>query len=193
MATGIYSSASTTSINSTTWDAWNYQIYSNTASFTTTSFTLTTATWIAWNELPNYGTQQVYARPALVSPEEQKRRTEAEYQRNLEAVEAQKKRNEEVLQAKQKARKLLVEHLSVIQRGTYEAHGYFDVAIEEKIYRIRQGIAGNIYLLDKEKQVKRYCIHPDGIPEEDCMLAQKLLLEADETTFLRTANVTNLV
>jgi hypothetical protein len=63
-----------------------------------------------------------------------------------------------------------------------------------KVYRIEYGYAGNVKLLGNDGQpVKRYCIHADyRLPYEDQMLAQKMLLEANEPEFLRIANMTQL-
>jgi hypothetical protein len=54
--------------------------------------------------------------------------------------------------------------------------------------------AGNVKLLGNDGlPVKRYCIHADSrLPYEDQMLAQKMLLEANEAEFLRVANMTQL-
>lgn len=45
-------------------------------------------------------------------------------------------------------------------------------------------------LLGADRKVqKTYCAHPnDQCPDADTMLAQKLMLENDETSFLRIAN-----
>ena len=37
-----------------------------------------------------------------------------------------------------------------------------------------------------------YCIHTYGVPREDELLGFKLLLEANEEEFLKTANATRL-
>ena len=97
------------------------------------------------------------------------------------------------LAAKGRAKKLLMDTLSKGQRETIEKFGYFDVAVGGKTYRIRQGTHGNVRLLDGTgKEVQKFCVQPDAVPDEDAMLAQKLWLEADEAEFLKVANMTRL-
>jgi hypothetical protein len=93
--------------------------------------------------------------------------------------------------AKARAEKLLTEHLTPAQREQLLAHGYFDVLVSGKTYRINRGFAGNVHLLDGRKAVSRFCIHPsERVPDADAMLSQKLLLEANEAEFIRIANRT---
>lgn len=89
-----------------------------------------------------------------------------------------------------RARTLLLACLSDAQREAFEAHGYFEVVTASgQRYRITRGWGGNVLLIVNDKPAARFCIHPSQyVPEEDNMLAQKLLLEHDEPTFLRTAN-----
>lgn len=110
--------------------------------------------------------------------------------------------------AQRRARRLLVQHLTPEQRRTYEAHAYFDVDINGKTYRIRQGTHGNVRLLERAKacppifatipaeqplvEKVSFCAQPNGVPAEDAMLAQKLMLETDERKFLEIANWTDL-
>jgi len=47
-------------------------------------------------------------------------------------------------------------------------------------------------LNDKDKPVVSYCIHTCGVPKEDELLGFKLMLEANEDEFLKTANATAL-
>lgn len=93
-------------------------------------------------------------------------------------------------QAKVKAKKLLIEHLSASQQKEYEKLGFFKVEVEGVLYQIMQGRSGNVRELDKAgKPIFSYCIHPrENVPDEDTMLAQKLLLETDLPTFKRIAN-----
>ncbi len=66
------------------------------------------------------------------------------------------------------------------------------------MYRIDYGYQGNVKLVGPDGQpIRSYCIHSrvndeDGrrLPNEDHMIAQKLLLEANESEFLRIANET---
>lgn len=93
-------------------------------------------------------------------------------------------------EAIEKARTLLLSCLSDAQRRQFEAQGYFEVvAASGTRYRITKGWGGNVLSIHNNRPRDRFCIHPSlYVPEEDNMLAQKLLLEHDEGTFLRTAN-----
>ncbi len=85
---------------------------------------------------------------------------------------------------------LLLENLNEEQRAEYKRLKYFRVIVGEKIYRIKRGRVGNIELIDDAGIVARYCVHPAvGCPDQDTMLAQKLMLENDEKELLRLANV----
>lgn len=61
-----------------------------------------------------------------------------------------------------------------------------------KWYRIHRGRSGNVALLERKdgREVERYCAHPvASLPDEDTMLAQKLMLQHDRARFLELANV----
>lgn len=98
-----------------------------------------------------------------------------------------------------KADRLLKTILSAEQRVQYERERAFDVIVgrtgERRRYRIKHGWAGNVFVVDdRGREVERLCIHPSvQVPIADNLVAQKLLLEADEATFRRTANSTRLV
>jgi len=90
-----------------------------------------------------------------------------------------------------KAEALLLRHLDDTQRAQYAAHGWFEVQVETRCYRIRQGISGNVSLRDPQTRepTRIYCIHPRlSVPTPDVMLAQLLTLRYDEARFLRIAN-----
>lgn len=98
-----------------------------------------------------------------------------------------------------RAETLLRGCLSPEQVRDFEEKGWFDVSVPSadgavRRYRIRRGFAGNVRLLDAgDREVRSYCIHPRiRVPDADSMLAQKLLLEADERMFLATANAREL-
>lgn len=93
--------------------------------------------------------------------------------------------------AREKARTLLLKLLTTEQKDQLEKLRYFEViaGASRRRYRIREGIAGNIRLVDPEgREVTQYCCHPAGLPIEDVMVAQKLQIEHDEEEFLRLAN-----
>lgn len=93
-----------------------------------------------------------------------------------------------------KAEQLLISCISEQQAKEYLEKGYFETTIQDKRYRIKKGIAGNVFLIDdKGKERYRYCIHPSQVvPSQDNMLAQLLMLHSDERKFLATANRTIL-
>ncbi len=85
---------------------------------------------------------------------------------------------------------LLLENLSEKQREEYKRLKSFQVIVKDKIYRIKRGRVGNIELIDDKGIAARYCVHPSvACPDEDTMLAQKLMLENDEKELLKLANV----
>lgn len=89
-----------------------------------------------------------------------------------------------------RAKRLLNSCLNVRQRAELRSFGWFRVTVGERTYRIKSGSSGNVELLGTDgRAVEKYCIHPkEWLPIHDVMLAQKLLLEADEAQFLATAN-----
>jgi hypothetical protein len=94
--------------------------------------------------------------------------------------------------AQGRALELLRSHLSETQREEFErSRSFVAVAASGRRYRIRAATTFNVC---DEGQRDEYCMQfrsdPDcrGIPVEDLMLAQKLLLECDESQFLRIAN-----
>jgi hypothetical protein len=110
--------------------------------------------------------------------------------------------------AKQTAELLLVECLSEAQRQEWETNKSFTVVTADGLreYRIKRGMAGNVTLVKCQTPPTskhgraiapgaRFCMHayhPEGwIPDEDNVLAQKLLLESPdgEAEFLAHANV----
>lgn len=92
-----------------------------------------------------------------------------------------------------RARRLLVENISDAQRAQFEAHGYFDVSVGQRTYRIHQGTHGNVRRVEGGVETVSLCAQPAGVPVCDAMLAQKLLIETDEAAFLRIANARTLV
>lgn len=107
--------------------------------------------------------------------------------------ESAERQRREIEQAKVRARELLTKHLTEEQRNDFATKSHFLVHTKRGVYRINRGIAGNIEFLGgpKDSRKEKLCIHSPhtyGLPEEDHMLGQKLLLEADEETFLRIAN-----
>lgn len=102
--------------------------------------------------------------------------------------------------AQRRARDLLLKCLTPEQRAQYQASGAFRVTVgggedsghlftTPRTYEISQGFSGNVYLMEGDTRVTSYCIHcSTSMPDEDHMLAQKLLLETNEREFLDIAN-----
>ncbi len=91
-----------------------------------------------------------------------------------------------------RGRKLLREWLSPAQRETFDAYGYVDVLGSEsgQRYRIYYGSISNIRELnEKDDPVAGLCFAPAAaLPPGDVMLAQKIVLENDESRALAIAN-----
>lgn len=154
--------------------------------------------WVLWNQVYVTTTVTVTGN-AWGRPEAELSEIELQLRREFEAEQRVRAEIDAkaALEAKVRARALLAENLSAAQRESLAKARHFIVHSPdgERRYEINQGRAGNVYLLDVEgKRIKRLCIHPTiSCPDEDTMLAQKLLLEADEERFLRVANHTDLV
>jgi hypothetical protein len=58
-----------------------------------------------------------------------------------------------------------------------------------RTYRIPRG-PGQVLVLEHDRVTERLCVQPasGGLPEADVVLMHKLLIEADEETYLHTAN-----
>lgn len=163
-----------------TWYLWNT---ASTTSVTASPWLMTSgsgtisASTVAW-------TTWLQGCPAIIS-EKTRQRHRAEVAA-YEAAQAKVRLAREAATAR--ARNLLLAHLSPAQRDSLARLGHFDVQVEGRTYRIRQGTHGNVRLLDAGREVRSFCAQPDGVPAEDAMLAQKLMIETDEAAFLRVAN-----
>ena len=94
--------------------------------------------------------------------------------------------------AKEKAEKLLQSTLDDKQKEELRTKGHFHCKSNKGvIYRIKRGTHGNVSKLDPTgtKEVESLCIQPDNVPAQDAMLAQKLMIENDEDSFRRIANI----
>lgn len=94
---------------------------------------------------------------------------------------------------RERAAALLAEHLSEEQAAEYAQHKYFTVISRDgqRRYQIHHGRSGNVREVNGQgHRLRTFCIHPgEAVPDEDTMLAQKLMLEADDPEFFRLANV----
>lgn len=181
------------SATTTPWPAW-VETHRGTKTLTSN------ATWIVWNQARTTSTittgSNLLARDVQISDEEyqarrvreEAARVEREARYRAEAIERER--------AKERALLLLREHLTDEQKAELADKRYFSLGVidsktgERRTYRIHQGRAGNVEQVDENgRRLKRFCIHPDiSCPDEDTMLAQKLLLQTNEAEFLRVAN-----
>ena len=194
----------TNTINAQVWGAWNAQVQQVITSAATQHIgqpinattsgsivnTVNAALWSAWNlsfttdaNLRQATAEQV--REANRRAEEQRQR----YQQDQARVQLERSL------AEKRAEKLLQETLSPQQREELAAKGFFTLRTiaksgEERIYRIRRGRSRNVEQVDASgRRLKTLCAHPQAmVPDADTMLAQKLMLEAEEEEFLRIAN-----
>ena len=176
--------ASTTVTNGAVWQTW-----------TTSDTTITSGTcnvvWANWNETigqlnidpqlqPQIQPSYLHSHVPLLSEEEKQR------------LELRRQQGElKIKLANERANRLLFNHLTPGQLEDLKQNGGFNVMLENgREYRIEWGSHGNVFLLgEASKKMSSYCIQPRGqLPKADSMLAQKLLLEANEDQFLRIAN-----
>jgi hypothetical protein len=89
----------------------------------------------------------------------------------------------------QRATELLIRHLTPAQRAEFKRTRSFVVhAKSGRQYRITYGTIANIDVLARNGRVEhRLCAGPRGVPTPDVLLAQKLMLETQESEFLRIA------
>jgi hypothetical protein len=145
--------------------------------------------------------QQQLANHQLAQNQEEVQRF-AQYTRvQEEEMQAARERAEQLAKEQKNARKrahaLLLEHLTPQQRETFEKNKWFIVEGGKTGKRFKifsNGYAGNVHELDAhDKMVNRLCCHANpGIPLEDQLLTQKVLLEWDEEHFIKTANITRI-
>jgi hypothetical protein len=99
-----------------------------------------------------------------------------------------------VRDAHERALALLRSWLSPSQLAMYDTHGHFEVmGSAGGLYRINKGVAGNVERL-RNDFTKAYtlCFAPESLTiAGDCMLAQKIALEADELSTLKIAKKWN--
>jgi hypothetical protein len=160
------------------WGPWINEL-------TTTRQAITMTAWPQWVAQTSATTQQTIQIPQPTQEQ---------------LAEMQRRANEHAAQraaAAAKADVLLSEHLTAAQRAELAVHrdeygGYFTVrgsaGGEYRIYA-----SGGVKRVENGFVVEGLCCHPDGYPNGDRMLTQKVWLEADEPEFRRIANKTRLV
>lgn len=184
--TSITSSA-TTSITASPWVHWASNYTASTTATYANTIAATNTTWSLWSS----GVQTY--RPAYVSPPppetEEQRAARRERAAAYEAREQIRKAARRV--AISKADALLESLLDDMQRAQLAQDSAFLLRSQSgKIYRLRKGRSGNVDEIDAEGRVVAvYCAHPAlDVPDGDTVVAQKLMLEADEAAFLKIAN-----
>jgi hypothetical protein len=182
---------SATSAN-TVWTSWvkvHCQITSATSA--------TSDAWIIWNAGRRSSVGSNFRqRNVRISDEEYQARRARDEAARLEREARYRAESLERERAQARARLLLREQLTEEQKAELADKRYFSLAVldsrtgERRNYRIHQGRAGNVEQVDDQgRRIKRFCIHPSiACPDEDTMLAQKLLLETREDDFRRIAN-----
>jgi hypothetical protein len=181
-ATGNY-------ITTDPWQSWNYTYMTNGVMTTSGGNT----TWITWNGQYQQDVLQPLTEEQLAERERLRVRYEEVRQQNYEVMRREQEETTRRAQAaRARATELLNEMLSDEQRQTREEHGWFAVRGSEsgRVYRICGGIVNNVYRLSEDGTVRDQvlCAHPPDIPDEDCHLAQMLLLVTNEPEFVRIAN-----
>lgn len=192
--------SSTTACSNEVWYTWTTTTAMTVSADATwvrwavdTGTTDSSTVWVTWTQ--NAGQSYVVGQPQVdARTPEQKAADEARWaaERAMTqrlAAEAEQKR----IAARDRARALLLSMLSKQQRDQLERERFFEVVAQsQKRYRIRQGTHGNVRLIDGGRESVSYCAQPLGVPDEDAMLAQKLMIETDEAAFLRVANATRM-
>ena len=89
------------------------------------------------------------------------------------------------------AETLLHASLTPSEYRQLSVNSYLDVpspSREGRFYRIPRG-PGQVLVYEDGHVCERLCVQPvENLPEADVILAHKLLIEADESTYLQTAN-----
>jgi hypothetical protein len=204
LITTVGSTASITNATTsvTVWNAWN-QFYTGTTytgSTCTNQCTIVGSNTIIWNSWNDAFEMALAVRPTLNGLE----RARADRARALQTPQTPEERARYQEQqakiylernaAEERAEKLLRENLSAKQREELSSQGFFTLQTftdgERRIYRIRRGRSRNVeQVTESGQRIKTLCAHPiEMVPDADTMLAQKLMLEAAETDFLRIAN-----
>jgi Protein of unknown function (DUF3262) len=93
--------------------------------------------------------------------------------------------------AKRRARELLLAVLTPEQYCQLTRWGYVDVPSpgdHERTYRVPRG-PGLVRVIEKGRQTASLYLQPlEWVPDADIVVMHKLMIEADEETYLQTAN-----
>ncbi len=190
-------SITTTAVSDVIWGNWT----GNTTTSITTMMASNHVIWQRW--ISASGTTAALYAPRVVAPQltpeqiaaaEERARVERAASEERNHVWAQERARTLAVQtaANRRAMELLHSMLSKAQSDSLKANNYFVVdAPSGRRYRIDQGSHGNVRVIDKitGALVERLCVQPQGVPEGDAMLMQKLLIETAEDVFRKTANI----
>jgi hypothetical protein len=185
---GNWTAGTAASSTNIVWNHWAGQQYPPTGS------SITTEAWTYW-QASQHNLQPQYAPPPQLTAEEQERRQRVQAEARAKSVE----RFERIAEAKARAKALLLDHLSPVQKRDYEEKGSFRVEVGHRTFQINPGCHGNVKEVHLQNGqwviVRSFCI-PSGrhdLPEPDVHLSQKLMLEGGEDSVLdfhRIANIT---
>lgn len=197
-----YVVTNSTSTSQTVWADWN-NLYEATG--TATNSNVITITWQSWSEeawtrayartSAQANRRHYYAAPAAETEEDRAARRARQAQREAERAAVVEAERQERAAARERGRQLLLANLSAEQRAEYETHQRFHIRTPSgRRFCIEHGRAHNVFELDAAgRRIREFCGHVgEHVPDEDNVLAQKLLLENDEETFIRIANVRQL-
>jgi hypothetical protein len=93
--------------------------------------------------------------------------------------------------AKRRAEELLLAVLTTEQYCQLTRLGYIDIKSphdHERIYRVPRG-PGLVRVIEGGKETASLCLHPlEKLPDADSVVMHTLMIEADEETYVQTAN-----
>ena len=93
--------------------------------------------------------------------------------------------------ANRQASELLRAVLSQEQHHQLMRWGYVDIPSPrdpQRVYRVPQ-VAGLVEVIERGRQTANLCLEPlEPVPDADIVVMHKLMIEADEETYLKTAN-----
>lgn len=170
---------SSSSSSTTIWPEWN-------TAYQPVTYITNQATWENWVVVCNDGYSTRTQPRQLTEEERAEREARVAEGRRLQAEAAAAAKA-----ASERALTLLLSALDEEQAAEYTEHQRFHVtATSGRRYCIKHGRQHNVFLVDADgRAVREYCGHVgESVPNEDNILAQKLLLEADEEAFIRVAN-----
>ncbi len=95
------------------------------------------------------------------------------------------------LSAERRAGELLRAVLTQEQYSQLIQQGYLDIAspsVPQRVYRVPQ-FPGLVRVIENERHQESLCLQPLGpVPDADLVVIHKLMIEADEETYLQKAN-----